>query len=121
MPVMKQYMSTEALVKGPLPQFGYQLHLAGPEVEATIQTKEQIRQFLNGIYGGRGPNGELAFDPVKGILFDNLPKLGKSKLLSDKVRVYYFPISKSLRCAGLAFLVLCFISVPTKRIAQTDH
>jgi len=72
-------------VKGPLPQFGYQLHLAGPEVEAALQSEEQIRQFLNGMYGGKGPNGELAFDPVRGVLIENLPKLGKGRLFSDKV------------------------------------
>ena len=81
----KDYYSTEDLVKGPLPQFRYQLHLAGPQVEAALQSEEQIKQFLNGMYGGKGPNGELAFDPVKGILVENLPKLGKGRLFSDKV------------------------------------
>lgn len=85
----KEYYSTEDLVKGPLPQFGYQLHLAGPEVEAALQSEEQIRQFLNGMYGGKGPNGELAFDPVKGVLIENLPKLGKGRLFSDKELDYY--------------------------------
>ena len=81
----RDYYSTEDLVKGPLPHFGYQLHLAGPEVEAALQSEEQIRQFLNGMYGGKGPNGELAFDSVKGVLIENLPKLGKGRLFSDKV------------------------------------
>jgi soluble epoxide hydrolase/lipid-phosphate phosphatase len=81
----KDYYSMEDLVKGPLPQFGYQLHLAGPEVEAALQSEEQIRQFLNGIYGGKGPNGELGLDPAKGVLIENLPKLGKGRLFSDKV------------------------------------
>jgi len=81
----KDYYSMEDLVKGPLPQFGYQLHLAGPEVEAALQSEEQIKQFLSGMYGGKGPNGELAFDPVKGFLIENLPKLGKGRLFSDKV------------------------------------
>ncbi|OCK75699.1 alpha/beta-hydrolase [Lepidopterella palustris CBS 459.81] len=85
----KHYYSTEDLVKGPLPQFGYQLQLAGVEVEAKIQSKEKIRQFLNGMYGGKGPNGELAFDPAKGLLFENLPKLGKGKFFSDKELDYY--------------------------------
>jgi len=85
----EQYRSTEELVNGPLPQFGYQLHLASPEVEAAIQTKERMRQFLNGTYGGKGPNGEVLFDPAKGVLFENLPKVGKSKLFSDKEMDYY--------------------------------
>ena len=74
------------LVKGPVPQFGYQLHLASGEVEKRLTTKKDMVQLLHGMYGGRGPNGEAMFNPEKGILFDNLPKIGKSKLISDKVR-----------------------------------
>jgi soluble epoxide hydrolase/lipid-phosphate phosphatase len=81
----KQYMSTEMLVNGPVPQFGYQLHLASGEVEPKINSKEEIRQFLNGMYGARGPNGETTFSPEKGILFENLPKVGATKLMSKKV------------------------------------
>jgi len=72
-----------------VPQFGYQLHLASPEVEAAIQTKEQMRQFLNGMYGGKGPKGQVIFDPEKGVLFENLPKVGKSRLFTDKEMDYY--------------------------------
>ncbi|KAF2834398.1 epoxide hydrolase [Patellaria atrata CBS 101060] len=88
-PVHKQYISTEDMVKGPLPQFGYQLHLASPEVEGKITTKEEIRQFLNGMYGGKGASGELMFDPTKGIIFENLLKVGKSKLLTERELEYY--------------------------------
>jgi len=84
LPPNKHYISLEAIVSGPLPQFGYQIHLSGPEVEAKIKTREQIRQFLNGMYGGRGPKGELLFSPEKGILFENLEKVGKTRLLSEK-------------------------------------
>ncbi|KAK5148570.1 hypothetical protein LTR04_000614 [Oleoguttula sp. CCFEE 6159] len=79
------YVSTEDLVKGPLPQFGYQLQLAGPTVEAKITTREQIKMFLSGMYGGRGPNKEVAFSPEQGVLFENLEKLGMTPLLSEKV------------------------------------
>lgn len=81
----KEYSSLEELVRGRLPQFGYQLHLCSPEVEAAVTSKESIKQFLNGLYGGKGTNGEVAFDPAKGILIENLPKIGKSKLFNDKV------------------------------------
>lgn len=83
---MKTYWSTEDYVNGPLPQFGYQLHLASGEIEKNIDTTEGIRQFLNGMYGARGPNRETMFDPIKGILFENLPKVGKTILMNDKVR-----------------------------------
>lgn len=81
----KDFFSTEDLVKGPLPQFAYQLHLASGEVEKSVKDEQSIRQFLKGMYGARGPNGELAFDPEKGVLAENLPKIGESKLLNGKV------------------------------------
>ncbi|KAF2100361.1 alpha/beta-hydrolase [Rhizodiscina lignyota] len=88
-PPQKDYVSLEDLVKGPLPQFAYQLHLASPEVEGRIQSKEDIRQFLKGMFGGRGPNGELVFEAEKGILFDSLPKLGDTPLMTPKELDYY--------------------------------
>jgi soluble epoxide hydrolase/lipid-phosphate phosphatase len=81
----KVYFSTEDLVKGQLPQFGYQLHLASGEVEKSVKDEQSIRQFLRGLYGARGPNGELVFDPEKGILAENLPVIGESKILKGKV------------------------------------
>jgi soluble epoxide hydrolase/lipid-phosphate phosphatase len=85
----EKYYSTEDLVKGPVPQFAYQLHLASGEVEKVIKDEETIRQFLKGMYGARGPNGELAFHPAKGVLAENLGKLGEGKLLDGKVLDYY--------------------------------
>lgn len=67
------------------PQLGYQVHLAGPEVEAAVQTKKQIRQFLNGIYGGRTADGQVLFDPTTGVRLDRLPAIGKTPLLTDRV------------------------------------
>jgi hypothetical protein len=75
----KVYFSTEDLVKGQLPQFGYQLHLASGEVEKSVKDEQSIRQFL------RGPNSELVFDPEKGILAENLPIIGESRILNGKV------------------------------------
>lgn len=91
----KTYVSTETLVKGPAPQFGYQLQLASGEVEPKISSREDIRQFLRGMYGGRGPNGEVVFSPQKGVLFENIPKVGPSPIISDKVR----PVAKDC-CSG---------------------
>lgn len=72
-----------------LPNFGYQLQLASGIVEEKIQTKNQIKQLLNGIYGGKGGNGEVGFDVREGILFDNLPKLKRSRLIDEDVLEYY--------------------------------
>ena len=75
----------EELVKTRLPNFTYQLQLASGEIEKHIQSKEEIKQFLNALYGGRGPNGEVGFIPEQGVLLENLPKLKPGRLLSEKV------------------------------------
>lgn len=82
----REYFSTEDLVKGQLPQFAYQLHLASGEVEKSVKDEQSIRQFLKGMYGAKGPKGEIAFDPEKGVLGENLPSIGESKVLNGKVR-----------------------------------
>ena len=80
-----KFMSTEDLVRGPLPQFAYQLHLASGEVEKSVKDEQSLRQFLKGVYGARGPNGELEFDPEKGLIIENLPKMVESRLIKGKV------------------------------------
>ena len=68
-----------------MPQFGYQLQLAGSEVEAKVQGRERLGQFLKGMYGGRGSNGRVLFDPQKGIDFDVLETIGQTPLLNSEV------------------------------------
>ncbi|KAF2400801.1 epoxide hydrolase [Trichodelitschia bisporula] len=87
-PPSKNYVSTADIVKK-VPQFGYQLHLASPEPEARITSRNDIRQFLKGVYNGRGPSGERVFSPEKGVLFENLPKIGETRLLSEQELEYY--------------------------------
>jgi pimeloyl-ACP methyl ester carboxylesterase len=84
-----KYMSTEDLANGPLPQFAYQIHLASGEVEKIVKDEQSIRQFLRGMYGAKGPKGEIAFDPEKGVLGENLPSIGESKVLNGKYLDYY--------------------------------
>jgi soluble epoxide hydrolase / lipid-phosphate phosphatase len=90
-PPSKTFRSTEDIVKA-VPQFAYQLHLAGDEVEQALQTPDQIRQFLLGLYGARGPNGEMPFDPTRGVLLENLPKLEPPSLLGDQVSFLEFQL-----------------------------
>ncbi|KAF2001615.1 alpha/beta-hydrolase [Amniculicola lignicola CBS 123094] len=85
----KDYVSLEDIVKGPLPQFGYQIHLASGEVEKSVNSEDSIRQFLRGVYGARTPEGETSFDPVEGVVLKNLPKIGESRLLNGKLLDYY--------------------------------
>jgi len=86
----KEYISIEQLVaSGRAPQFGYHLQLASPEVEHRIESAEDIRKFLHGMYGARGPNGETGFSVEKGLLFENLDKIGRTPLLTDSEMDYY--------------------------------
>lgn len=85
-PPSSSFHSLEELVKSVTPQFGYQLHFAGPEVEARIQGRETVRQFLMGIYGGQTPDGFM-FSPEKGVDFDVLPRVGMPGLLDEEVSV----------------------------------
>jgi hypothetical protein len=68
-----------------LPQFAYQLHLASGEVEKSVNEEKSIRQFLKGMYGGKGPDGEIVFEPEKGVLLENLEKVGDNRLLNGEV------------------------------------
>lgn len=55
-------------------------------MEKIVKDEQSIRQFLKGMYGAKGPKGEIAFDPEKGVLSENLPLIGESKILNGKVR-----------------------------------
>lgn len=87
---MANFIPLEAIIgSGHLPNFTYQLQFKGPEVESRIQGEEKIRQFLNAMYGGRGPNGEVGFKALEGMQFDNLALLGPAPLLSADELDYY--------------------------------
>ncbi|KAF1833544.1 alpha/beta-hydrolase [Decorospora gaudefroyi] len=88
-PPQETFFSTEDLVKGPLPQFAYQLHLASGEVEKVVHDEHSIRQFLKGMYGAKGPDGEAIFLPERGVLGENLDKIGEGGLLGGEVLDYY--------------------------------
>ncbi|EON64504.1 hypothetical protein W97_03737 [Coniosporium apollinis CBS 100218] len=85
----KKYISTEQLVQGPMPQAAYQLQLAGPDVEAALQSEEDMRIFFNMMSGGRGPNGEVGFSPERGVHFEDLKKLKRGPLLDEKTYEFY--------------------------------
>ncbi|KAH8589345.1 Alpha/Beta hydrolase protein [Bisporella sp. PMI_857] len=69
--------------------FKYQLQFGGPDLEKEIMGEKKIREFLNALYGGRGPNGELPFDVSHGVYLENLPILRPSLLLSKEELDYY--------------------------------
>ena len=89
-PVQPDWYSLEDIIaSGRLHNFKYQLVLAGPDVEARLQGPEGIRQLLTALYGGTTPEGKPGFSTDQGPLFDNLPKLGPSPLVSSEEMDYY--------------------------------
>ncbi|OAA38072.1 epoxide hydrolase [Metarhizium rileyi] len=77
------------IAAGRLTNFRYQLQLAGPEPERELQSQDKVRQFLNGMFGGRGEAGEAGFSTSEGVLFDNLAVLGPSPLVSGEELDHY--------------------------------
>lgn len=88
-PPSKHFKPLEHYVQqGILPNLAYQLKLADGQVDS-LTSRDQIRQFLNGIFGGRGPNGEFGFDIQHGVLLENLPTLSPTGLVNEATLDYY--------------------------------
>ncbi|KAL6717018.1 hypothetical protein ACLMJK_004932 [Lecanora helva] len=85
----RSFTPLKEMVKTRVPNFGYQIQLASGKVEEHIKSKEEIKRFLNALYGGKGPNGEQGFEVTKGVLFENLDKLRPTRLMSEEVLDYY--------------------------------
>jgi hypothetical protein len=83
---MAKNISIEDLVRNVTPHFAYQLQFKSGEVEKVIRSKDEIRQFLLALYGGRTEAGEFGFDAHKGVLLDKIGHLKPSRLLSEEVR-----------------------------------
>jgi len=88
-PPNPEYEPLGTLVQKRLPNFRYQLHFASGEIEAAVQSKAEIRQFLSNLYGARTPDRQVAFDAEKGVDLALQPHVGTSKLLSDEEMDYY--------------------------------
>ncbi|EHY58217.1 hypothetical protein HRR83_004924 [Exophiala dermatitidis] len=88
-PPSPTYEPLALLVRKRLPNFGYQLHFASGEIEANVQSRAEIRQFLNNMYGARTPEGTFAFHAEKGIDLAAQARVGKNKLLDDDEMDYY--------------------------------
>ena len=74
---------------GRVPNFGYQLQLVSGQLEKAIQSKEQIRQLLNGLYGGVTDDGLPGFDVKTGVYLDRLPQLKHTRLMSQRMLDLY--------------------------------
>lgn len=89
------YIDMEAFTTS-LPNFKYQIQLAGPDVERELGSDPaKIRGFLTGIYGGRGPNGEQAFTTTKGVAFEHLDKMNPGLLSQEEVDYYVEQYSRN--------------------------
>ncbi|KAK2748175.1 hypothetical protein FQN57_001300 [Myotisia sp. PD_48] len=87
-PVQPEFVPLEQVVKR-IPFFGYQLHFAHGGLEHILNTKNDIRQFLISLYGGRTPKGEVGMSVMSGIKLDKLPDLQPSSILSEEELDYY--------------------------------
>jgi soluble epoxide hydrolase / lipid-phosphate phosphatase len=93
MPVSNEYVSTEKLVQGPLPQFGYQLQLGSDDqkVERVVKDEATMRKFLTGIYGGKLSSKEQFMTPEKGVNLEALANekdvIAMTPLLNEEVSV----------------------------------
>jgi soluble epoxide hydrolase/lipid-phosphate phosphatase len=81
----KQFISLAEMVNGPLPQFGYQMQLAGPELEANVKSYDQVRNFLKALYGGKSEQGKPCFRPETGIDLVSLETIGVAPSLDGEV------------------------------------
>lgn len=88
-PPQKTYYPIETVVANRLPNFAYQLQFKGPEVEERIQGAAKMREFFRGMYAGLGAGNEQGFDVKVGLLFDNLPKLDRPRLLPEPEFEHY--------------------------------
>ncbi|KAK1750754.1 putative epoxide hydrolase [Echria macrotheca] len=88
-PPRDQWVPPEVMVETVLPNFRYQLQLAGPDVEAQIVGPVKLRQFLNTLFLGRTPDGQPGFNTKDGLLFDRLESIGPSPVLSPEEVEFY--------------------------------
>lgn len=79
-----------------LPNFKYQLQFSSGEIEKhlNVEGKDQgnelmIRGFLNGMFGGKTPDGKPSFTTESGTMLDGLDTVGSSPLLDEAEREYY--------------------------------
>lgn len=100
----RTYVPLEDLIAaGKFTHFTYQLQFIGPDIQDAIQGEERVHQFLNAVHGGAGPNGEAGIRISKGVLFENLPKLRRTALLSEEELDHYvqqYMRQAARRCAG---------------------
>ncbi|KZZ98972.1 epoxide hydrolase [Moelleriella libera RCEF 2490] len=90
-PPGREYISLQdKIAAGELHNFKYMLSFVGPEVEEAIQTKAQLRCFINGVFRGPGPNGEQFFTIDRGFDLANVESYTRQSPLVDEAEVEYY-------------------------------
>ncbi|KAI1268634.1 hypothetical protein F5Y18DRAFT_415311 [Xylariaceae sp. FL1019] len=74
-----------------LPNFKYQLQLAGGEAEQIIakDPEKRLRGFLNGMFGGSTPEGGHVFTIDRGVVEENIDSIGPSPMVSKDIIDFY--------------------------------
>jgi pimeloyl-ACP methyl ester carboxylesterase len=88
-PVTEYVDLADQIDAGVTPTFGYQLQFRNPSIDSQLRGTTKIRQVLLALYGGSTPDGELGFDSRTGLIFENMPELGPSPLVSEADLDYY--------------------------------
>ncbi|KAL4742373.1 Alpha/Beta hydrolase protein [Aspergillus similis] len=88
-PPYKRYMAIEDMVSKVTPHFGYQLHFVSGEIEQAVKSKEDHKQFLISLYGGKTQEKEPAFDVHKGVDLEKMRSVKMSWLLEEEEMEYY--------------------------------
>ena len=83
------YLPLHTLVTKSLPNFTYQLDFAGGALEEALTTRDAIKGFLNGCYGGRGPNGEAIIRRNGRVEVENVGLFKSNPLCTDKEVEFY--------------------------------
>lgn len=88
-PCMDEFISTEDLVRGPVPQFGYQLQFGSEDgkIEKVVRDEGSVRKFLLGMYGGRPAGGKWFMNAREGVdlsIFED-GDVAMTPLLSEEV------------------------------------
>ncbi|TLS30736.1 hypothetical protein PpBr36_03915 [Pyricularia pennisetigena] len=88
-----EFVDMEAYVAA-IPSLRYQLQLSGDEAVSIIDDASSghanLRGFLNGIYDGRGPNGEESFTVDQGVRQPEVLRVvGPAKLMREEWVDYY--------------------------------
>lgn len=88
-PVAEYVDLADQIEAGITPTFGYQLQFRDPSIDWKLLGPSKIRQVLLALYGATTPDGKPGFDPRTGLIFENLPRLGSSPLVSEEDVNYY--------------------------------